>query len=141
MVCTVFTKQQRKTSSSSHVFSFSLLSATRCAPPLNPPQKTAPRRMCGFLAFDRVKAAELQKGPRRNNPTIQDQACNSRGKAMCCKPTGEKEDAKETQREGTNGRRPDSGENVLEKRRGMMTKGSCLLRKLQVGEAFLTREM
>lgn len=36
-------------------FCFLLLTTPRCAPPLVPPQKTAPRRMCGFWAFDRVK--------------------------------------------------------------------------------------
>lgn len=55
LICTVSTKQQRKTSPFAHVFSFLLLTAPRSAPPLVPPQKTAPRRMCGFWAFDRVK--------------------------------------------------------------------------------------
>lgn len=76
-ICTVSTKQQRKTWSSNHVFSFLLLTTTRCTPPLTLPQKTAPRRMCGFWAFDRVKPADLLEGLRRNNPTIQEQACNS----------------------------------------------------------------
>lgn len=38
--------------------------------------------MCGLWAFDRVKPAEELVEPWRNNPTIQNQACNSRGKEM-----------------------------------------------------------
>lgn len=98
-ICTVSTKQQSKTSSLAHVFYLSLLTTPRFAPPLTPPKKKPSLcRMCGFWSFDRVKPAELLEGPRRKNPTIQDQACNSRGKDMCCRPAGKKEEARETER-------------------------------------------
>lgn len=38
--------------------------------------------MCGFWDFDRVKPAEELVEPRRNNHTIQDQACSSRVKEI-----------------------------------------------------------
>jgi len=91
VICTISTKQERKTSSSACVFSFSLVNTPHCALLLSPPQKTATCRMCGIWAFDRVKPAYELEGPRRNNPTIQDQTCNSRGRDMCSKPAGEKE--------------------------------------------------
>ncbi len=69
-----------------------------CTPPFALLQKTAPLRMCGFWAFDRVKPTWLLEGPKRNNPTIQDQACNSRSKDMCCKTAGKKKGAREKER-------------------------------------------
>lgn len=69
-----------------------------CTPPFTLLQKTAPLRMCGFWAFDRVKPTWLLEGPKRNNPTIQDQACNSRSRDMCCKTAGEKKGAREKER-------------------------------------------
>lgn len=90
VICTTSTKQERTTSSSACVFPFSLVNTPHCALPLSPPQKTATCRICGIWAFDRVEPAYELEGPRRNNPTIQDQACNSRGRDMCSKPAGGK---------------------------------------------------
>lgn len=99
MICTVSSKQQSNTSYFAHVFSLSLLTTPSFALPLTLPQKTSLHRMHGFWSFDRVKPAELLEGLRRKkNPTIQDQACNSRGKDMCCRSAGEKEEARETER-------------------------------------------
>lgn len=50
--------------------------------------------MCGLWGFDRVKPAEELVEPRRNNPTIQDQACNSRGKEMSASLLGREREQK-----------------------------------------------
>lgn len=72
-------------------------------PYLSIPKK---RHLAGCAVFGPLIVFSLQRswrGGRTNNPTIQEQACNSRGKGMCCWPGGKKAAARETERGGRNG--------------------------------------
>lgn len=110
-ICSVSTKQRRKTSSSAHVFSFSLLTTPRRTPPLST-KKTQHLAGCAvsgpLIGLSQQRSCKDRGG---TTPTIQDQACNSRGKDMCYEPAGEKEGAREKERRGQL-----LAEKVLEKR-------------------------